>query len=130
MAPCLRKKPGNWISLVPYPKDLAEAQKELRLEQHFIFVSGILRCFKKIERSLTNLRTKVAIQLNDTHLTTGIVELMCILMNFEGLGWTSSRDVETKVFFYTNHTVLPKTVKKWSVLLMEKLIPHLMQIMF
>lgn len=128
------KEASEKISSVLYPNDSTEAGKELRLKQQFFFVSAtlqdILRRFKKINRPLTDLHTKVAIQLNDTHPTIGVVELMRILMDEEGLGWTASWETVTKVFSYTNHTVLPEALEKWSVSLMEKLLPRHMQIIF
>lgn len=128
------KEASEKISSVLYPNDSTEAGKELRLKQQFFFVSAtlqdILRRFKKIERPVTDLHTKVAIQLNDTHPTIGVVELMRILMDEEGLGWTASWGNVKKVFSYTNHTVLPEALEKWSVPLMEKLLPRHMQIIY
>lgn len=128
------KESSEKISSVLYPNDSTEAGKELRLKQQFFFVSAtlqdVLRRFKKIDRPVTDLPTKVAIQLNDTHPTIGIVELMRILMDEEGLGWTASWDTVKKVFSYTNHTVLPEALEKWSVSLMEKLLPRHMQIIY
>lgn len=128
------KEASEKISSVLYPNDSTEAGKELRLKQQFFFVSAtlqdVLRRFKKIKRSLTELFTKVAIQLNDTHPTIAIVELMRILMDDEGMGWTASWDTTRKVFSYTNHTVLPEALEKWSVSLMEKLLPRHMMIIY
>lgn len=128
------KESSEKISSVLYPNDSTEAGKELRLKQQFFFVSAtlqdILRRYKKIDRPLTDLHTKVAIQLNDTHPTIGVVELMRILMDDEGMGWTASWSTVTKVFSYTNHTVLPEALEKWSVSLMEKLLPRHMQIIY
>lgn len=128
------KEASEKISSVLYPNDSTEAGKELRLKQQFFFVSAtlqdILRRYKKVDRPLTDLNTKVAIQLNDTHPTIGIVELMRILMDEEGLGWTAAWCTVTKVFSYTNHTVLPEALEKWSVSLMEKLLPRHMQIIY
>lgn len=128
------KEDSEKISSVLYPNDSTEAGKELRLKQQFFFVSAtlqdVLRRFKKRDRPLTDLHTKVAIQLNDTHPTIGVVELMRILMDDEGLGWTAAWGTVTKVFSYTNHTVLPEALEKWSVSLMEKLLPRHMQIIY
>jgi glycogen phosphorylase len=128
------KEASEKISSVLYPNDATEGGKELRLKQQFFFVSAtlqdVLRRFKKRDRPLSELHTKVAIQLNDTHPTIGVVELMRLLMDTEGLGWTSAWDTVRKVFSYTNHTVLPEALEKWSVSLMEKLLPRHMQIIF
>ncbi len=122
------------ISAVLYPNDSTDAGKELRLKQQFFFVSAtlqdIIRRFRKINRPLTELHTKVAIQLNDTHPTIAVVELMRLLMDSYGLGWTASWATVTKVFSYTNHTVLPEALEKWSVPLMERLLPRHMQIIY
>lgn len=128
------KEASEKISSVLYPNDSTEAGKELRLKQQFFFVSATLqdclRRFKKVKRPLTDLPTKVAIQLNDTHPTIAVVELMRILMDEECLGWTASWSTVKKVFSYTNHTVLPEALEKWSVSLMEKLLPRHMQIIY
>lgn len=122
------------ISAVLYPNDSTDAGKELRLKQQFFFVSAtlqdIIRRFLKINRPLTELDSKVAVQLNDTHPTIAIVELMRLLMDSHGLGWTASWTTVKKVFSYTNHTVLPEALEKWSVALMERLLPRHMQIIF
>lgn len=129
-----QKESSEKISSVLYPNDSTEAGKELRLKQQFFFVSAtlqdIIRRFKKVNRPLTDLHTKVAIQLNDTHPTIGIVELMRIFMDKEGMGWTASWNTVKKVFSYTNHTVLPEALEKWSVSLMQKLLPRHMQIIY
>lgn len=128
------KEASEKISSVLYPNDSTDAGKELRLKQQFFFVSAtlqdVLRRFKKIKRPLTELHTKVAMQLNDTHPTIAIVELMRILMDDEGMGWTDSWTTTRKVFSYTNHTVLPEALEKWSVSLMEKLLPRHMMIIY
>jgi glycogen phosphorylase len=128
------KEASEKISSVLYPNDSTEKGKELRLKQQFFFVSAtlqdVLRRFKKRDRSLEDLATKVAIQLNDTHPTIGVVELMRLLMDVEGLGWDPAWVTTRKVFSYTNHTVLPEALEKWSVSLMEKLLPRHMQIIY
>lgn len=128
------KETSEKISSVLYPNDSTDAGKELRLKQQFFFVSAtlqdILRRFMKRKRPLTDLHTKVAIQLNDTHPTIGVVELMRLLMDREGMGWTAAWATTKRVFSYTNHTVLPEALEKWSVSLMEKLLPRHMQIIY
>eukprot|EP00180_Rhodochaete_pulchella_P003753 Plantae.Rhodophyta-Rhodochaete_pulchella.ctg6727.p1 GENE.Plantae.Rhodophyta-Rhodochaete_pulchella.ctg6727~~Plantae.Rhodophyta-Rhodochaete_pulchella.ctg6727.p1 ORF type:complete len:640 (+),score=138.32 Plantae.Rhodophyta-Rhodochaete_pulchella.ctg6727:151-1920(+) len=128
------KEASEKISSVLYPNDSTEAGKELRLKQQFFFVSATLldaiRRFLKINRPVTELHTKVAMQLNDTHPTIAIVELMRILMDVYGCGWSASWNTTINVFSYTNHTVLPEALEKWPVPLMEKLLPRHMQIIF
>eukprot|EP00186_Timspurckia_oligopyrenoides_P001892 CAMPEP_0182447844 /NCGR_PEP_ID=MMETSP1172-20130603/20770_1 /TAXON_ID=708627 /ORGANISM="Timspurckia oligopyrenoides, Strain CCMP3278" /LENGTH=876 /DNA_ID=CAMNT_0024644449 /DNA_START=19 /DNA_END=2649 /DNA_ORIENTATION=- len=128
------KEASEKISSVLYPNDSTDAGKELRLKQQYFFVSATLqdaiRRFLKKDRPLTELHTKVAIQLNDTHPTIAIVELMRIMMDEYGIGWTASWETGRKVFSYTNHTVLPEALEKWSVPLMEKLLPRHMQIIY
>lgn len=128
------KEASEKISSVLYPNDSTETGKELRLKQQYFFVSAtlqdIIRRYKKRDNPLQDLHTKVAIQLNDTHPTIGVVELMRLLMDIEGLGWTAAWDTTKKVFSYTNHTVLPEALEKWSVSLMEKLLPRHMQIIY
>lgn len=128
------KEESEKISSVLYPNDSTDGGKELRLKQQFFFVSATLqdalRRFLKHDRPLTELPTKVAVQLNDTHPTIGVVELMRLLMDVHGLGWTASWETVRKVFSYTNHTVLPEALEKWSVGLMEKLLPRHMQIIY
>jgi glucan phosphorylase len=70
----------------------------------------------------------VTLQLNDTHPTIGVAELMRLLMDDEGLGWTKSWAIMTRVFAFTNHTVLPEALEKWPVSLMERLLPRHMQV--
>eukprot|EP00184_Porphyridium_aerugineum_P001152 CAMPEP_0184693550 /NCGR_PEP_ID=MMETSP0313-20130426/1734_1 /TAXON_ID=2792 /ORGANISM="Porphyridium aerugineum, Strain SAG 1380-2" /LENGTH=879 /DNA_ID=CAMNT_0027151647 /DNA_START=531 /DNA_END=3170 /DNA_ORIENTATION=+ len=128
------KEASEKISSVLYPNDSTDAGKELRLKQQYFFVSATLqdaiRRFRKRERPLTELHTKVAMQLNDTHPTIAIVELMRILMDDYSIGWRDAWGTVTKVFSYTNHTVLPEALEKWSVPLMEKLLPRHMQIIY
>jgi len=128
------KEASEKISSVLYPNDSTDAGKELRLKQQYFFVAATLqdaiRRFLKRGRPLTDLHTKVAIQLNDTHPTIAIVELMRIMMDEFGIGWTNSWKTTQKVFSYTNHTVLPEALEKWSVPLMEKLLPRHMQIIY
>ena len=121
---------------VLYPDDRTYQGKELRLKQQFFMVSAtlqdILRRFKDAHPGAEALSTlfanKVALQLNDTHPTIGVAELMRLLMDESGLGWTAAWDVTTRVFSFTNHTVLPEALEKWPVELVEALLPRHMQI--
>eukprot|EP00741_Cyanophora_paradoxa_P011030 tig00020553_g10662.t1 len=126
------KQKSENISSVLYPADATWSGKTLRLQQQYFFCSAtirdVLRRFKKKPRDLKEIPNKVAMQLNDTHPTIGIVELMRILLDEEELDWDAAWDIVTKVFAYTNHTVLPEALEKWPVDLISQLLPRHMQI--
>ncbi|GAQ82635.1 glycogen phosphorylase [Klebsormidium nitens] len=134
VAAILAKQRAETISSVLYPDDRTYQGKELRLKQQHFMVSAtlqdIVRRFKEHETDLEKLPEKVTLQLNDTHPTIGVAELMRILMDDEGLGWTKSWAIVTSVFAFTNHTVLPEALEKWPVSLMERLLPRHMQIIY
>nr|UOI39571.1 alpha-glucan phosphorylase [Betula platyphylla]UVJ47646.1 alpha-glucan phosphorylase [Betula platyphylla] len=125
------------ICAVLYPGDATENGKLLRLKQQFFLCSASLQdiIFRFKERRLgkgswqwSEFPSKVAVQLNDTHPTLAIPELMRLLMDDEGLGWDEAWDVTTRTVAYTNHTVLPEALEKWSQALMWKLLPRHMEI--
>ncbi|KAI3639319.1 hypothetical protein MIR68_002849 [Amoeboaphelidium protococcarum] len=122
------------ITSVLYPNDHTMAGKELRLKQQYFFCSAtlrdIIRRFKKKNQDWKNFPDHVAIQLNDTHPTLGIAELQRILVDEEGLEWDAAWSIVTKVFSFTNHTVLPEAMEKWSVPMLQELLPRHMQIIF
>lgn len=122
------------ISAVLYPNDNLERGKELRLKQQYFWVAAslydIVRRFKKSKRAWKEFPDQVAIQLNDTHPTLAIVELQRILIDLEGLEWEDAWDIVTKTFSYTNHTVLPEALEKWSVPLFQNLLPRHLQIIY
>ncbi|CAI7920425.1 unnamed protein product [Closterium sp. NIES-53] len=134
VAAILSKQRAESISSVLYPDDRKPQGKELRLKQQFFMVSAslqdIIRRFKRTETDFTKLPEKAAMQLNDTHPTISVAELMRLLMDEEGLGWTLSWQITQKVFAFTNHTVLPEALEKWPVSLMESLLPRHMQIIY
>jgi len=123
---------SEYISKVLYPNDQSMAGKELRLKQQYFFVSAtlkdILRRYKKTYRTFKKLPEKVAIQLNDTHPSIAIAELMRILVDEENLPWDHAWDITTRVFAYTNHTVLPEALEIWPVSLFAWLLPRHLQI--
>lgn len=107
------------ITAVLYPNDQSMAGKELRLKQQYFFVSAtlrdIIRRFKKKNHAWPEFPNHVAIQLNDTHPTLGIAELMRILVDEEHLEWDASWAIVTKVYSFTNHTVLPGTIPHFDL---------------
>ncbi|RPB28903.1 glycogen phosphorylase-like protein [Terfezia boudieri ATCC MYA-4762] len=122
------------ISAVLYPNDNIDAGKELRLKQQYFWVSAslhdIIRRFKKTHRPWDQFPERVAIQLNDTHPALAIVELQRILIDIEHLSYDKAWGIVTRTFGYTNHTVLPEALEKWSVPLMQHLLPRHMQIIY
>ncbi len=122
------------ISRVLYPSDETPAGHELRLRQEIFFASAslqdLLRRHKRQYGELSSLPDHVAIQLNDTHPVIGIPELMRLLMDEHGLTWDAAWDITRSVFNYTNHTLLPEALEKWSVSLVEGLLPRHMQIIY
>ncbi|KAF7597618.1 Non-essential glycogen phosphorylase [Aspergillus hancockii] len=122
------------ISAVLYPNDNLERGKELRLKQQYFWCAAslqdIVRRFKKTKREWSEFPDQTAIQLNDTHPTLAIVEMQRILIDLEGLKWDEAWNIVTQTFGYTNHTVLPEALEKWSVPLVQNLLPRHMQIIF
>ncbi|KAK0701667.1 glycosyl transferase [Lasiosphaeria miniovina] len=122
------------ISAVLYPNDNLERGKELRLKQQYFWVAAslydIVRRFKKSKRAWKEFPDQVAIQLNDTHPTLAVVELQRILVDLEGLEWDEAWNIVVNTFGYTNHTVLPEALEKWSVGLFQHLLPRHLQIIY
>jgi glycogen phosphorylase len=101
-----------------------------RLYKVLIYSTDIIRRFKKNGEPWSEFPNLVAIQLNDTHPTIGIIELQRILLDQEGLDWDTAWSIVTKVYSYTNHTVLPEALEKWTVPLIQELLPRHMMIIF
>lgn len=122
------------ISAVLYPNDNLDRGKELRLKQQYFWCAAslfdIVRRFKKTGKAWTTFPDNVSIQLNDTHPTLAIVELQRILIDIEGLEWDEAWEIVTNTFGYTNHTVLPEALEKWSVPLVKNLLPRHLQIIY
>lgn len=123
------------LSQVLYPNDTLYMGKELRLKQQYFFVScslqDIIRRFKRnAGYNWASFPEEAAIQLNDTHPSLAIPELMRILIDVEGLGWDEAWDITVKTMGYTNHTLMPEALEKWSLPMLEKLLPRHMQIIF
>jgi starch phosphorylase len=129
-----QKNMAETVSKVLYPNDKTEVGKELRLVQQYFFVacslSDIIRRFHKSNTDWETFPEKVAIQLNDTHPAIAIVELMRLLQDEHGLSWDKSWSIITRTFAYTNHTLLPEALEKWSVGLFRKVLPRHLQIIF
>ncbi len=117
---------------VLYPNDNHMAGKELRLKQQYFFVSASLQAaiakYKKTHDDITKLHEKVVFQMNDTHPTVPVAELMRILMDQEGLGWDQAWDITTKCCAYTNHTIMSEALEKWPIELFSRLLPRVYQI--
>jgi glycogen phosphorylase len=122
------------ISKVLYPADHMAEGKELRLRQEYFLssatVQDIFYRFAKKHDDLTLLPDKVAIQLNDTHPTLAIPELMRILLDDKRLDWDEAWLITHRTFAYTNHTVLPEALEKWPVQMMERILPRHLQIIY
>jgi starch phosphorylase len=122
------------LSRVLYPDDSTPQGKELRLKQQYFFVSAslqdILATHLSEERSLASMPDSIAIQLNDTHPAVAIPELMRLLIDEHGLSWSESWGITTRVFSYTNHTLLPEALETWSVAMFERLLPRHLQIIY
>ena len=117
---------------VLYPNDNHYAGKELRLRQQYFFISAsvqraILK-FKELNKDIHKLPEKVTFQMNDTHPTVAVAELMRILMDEEGLEWDDAWDITTRTCAYTNHTIMAEALEKWPVDLFSRLLPRIYQI--
>ena len=117
---------------VLYPNDNHYAGKELRLKQQYFFVSASLQAalekYKKHHDDIHKLPEKMAIQMNDTHPTVAVAELMRLLLDEEGLGWDEAWEITTKTCAYTNHTIMAEALEKWPIDLFSRLLPRVYQI--
>ena len=122
------------ISKVLYPNDTVSQGRELRLKQEYFFtaasIADIIRRFKMENTDIRKFPEKAAIQLNDTHPSIAIVELMRILMDDFDLDWDTAWDATVGTFGYTNHTIMPEALECWPVGLFEKLLPRHLQIIY
>jgi len=122
------------LSRVLYPDDSTPQGKELRLKQQYFFVSAslqdILATHLREGRTLASLPDSIAIQLNDTHPTVAIPELMRLLIDEQGLAWRESWQITTRIFSYTNHTLLPEALESWRVAMFERLLPRHLEIIY
>jgi starch phosphorylase len=128
------KNHSETISKVLYPNDKTESGKELRLLQQYFFVAcslkDIIRRFRRTNDDWEDFPEKVAIQLNDTHPAIAVVELQRILHDEHGMTWEKAWSIVIRTFAYTNHTLLPEALEKWSVALFQKVVPRHLQLIF
>ncbi len=122
------------ISKLLYPSDDIREGQELRLKQQYFFVAAtfqdILRRYKKKHSSFDSFSDKIAVQLNDTHPSIAIPELMRLLVDEEGLGWAKAWDICVRTFGYTNHTLMPEALETWPVELLGNILPRHLEIIY
>ncbi|MDA0268682.1 MAG: glycogen/starch/alpha-glucan phosphorylase [Cyanobacteria bacterium] len=122
------------LTKVLYPNDETSAGKQLRLEQQFFFVScslqDMFRILKGQQVPVEKFHEKFAIQLNDTHPAITAAELMRLLLDEQGLAWNLAWEITQKTLAYTNHTLMPEALEKWSISLFERLLPRHMEIIY
>ena len=122
------------ISKVLYPNDTSVLGRELRLKQQYFFVSSsiqdILRCYGERKHSWDILPDKIAIQLNDTHPAVAIAEMMYQLVDEKGLAWDRAWRLTTRIFSYTNHTLMPEALETWPVDMFGRLLPRHLKIIY
>ena len=129
------KNSAENITMVLYPNDSSENGKELRLRQQYFLASAslqdVLRRWELREgKNYQHFAEKNVFQMNDTHPTVSVAELMRLLMDEKGLGWNEAWEITTKTLAYTNHTLLPEALEKWSVGLFKQLLPRLLDIIY
>ena len=131
---CESKMSSENISKVLYPNDNNVSGRELRLKQQHFFTSAslqdIIRRFNNGNNDFSTFPDKAAIQLNDTHPSIAIVELMRLLVDERGLGWDAAWSIVTRTFAYTNHTLMPEALERWPVPMMRHLLPRHLEIIF
>jgi glycogen phosphorylase len=131
-AACQRKFRAETITAVLYPGERSEAGKELRLRQQFLLASAtlqdVIRRHLAVNPDLKNLHDKISVQLNDTHPTLAIPELMRLLMDQHGFGWEDAWEVVSRTFAYTNHTLMPEALERWPFHILARLLPRHVQI--
>jgi starch phosphorylase len=129
-----QKIASETVSKVLYPTDMFESGRELRLVQEYFLVAcalrDILRRFALLKKDFTELPRYAAIQMNDTHPSLAVAELMRVLVDENGLPWEAAWDITTNTLAYTNHTLMPEALETWPVNLLEKVLPRHLQIIY
>ena len=130
-----KKNLAEQITMVLYPNDASENGKELRLRQQYFLSSATLqdiiaKWVAKNGEDFTDFASLHVFQLNDTHPSIAVAELMRILLDDYGMDWDKAWQITTKTMAYTNHTLLPEALEKWSVRLFERLLPRLLEIIY
>ncbi len=123
------------ITMVLYPNDASENGKELRLRQQYFLacasIKDVLRDWKQqYGKDFSQFAAKNCFQLNDTHPTIAVAELMRLLVDREGLEWDAAWEITTRTMAYTNHTLLPEALERWSVRLFGELLPRLLEVIY
>ncbi|PID74404.1 MAG: glycogen phosphorylase [Deltaproteobacteria bacterium] len=128
------KVSSETISKVLYPPDHNYAGQELRLKQQYFFVAAtlqdIMRRYKKYNTDFDNFTDRIAVQLNDTHPSIAIPELMRLLLDVEGLGWEKAWKITENTFAFTNHTLMPEALERWSVDMVGRVLPRHLEIIY
>ena len=129
------KNHAEHISMVLYPNDSSENGKELRLRQQYFLASASLQDALRQWRAagnsdLAKFAQHNVFQMNDTHPTIAVAELMRILVDLEGMGWDAAWAITSQCMAYTNHTLLPEALERWSVALFQRLLPRLLEIIY
>jgi starch phosphorylase len=129
-----RKSLSENVSRVLYPDDSTDRGRELRLRQEYFFVSAslqdLLRRYFKTHTGVQQLAEKVAIHLNDTHPAIAVPELMRLLIDQQQIPWTLAWRLCTRIFSYTNHTLMPEALETWPVAMLERVLPRHMKIIY
>jgi len=129
------KNSAEHISMVLYPNDSSENGKELRLRQQYFLASASIQDAMRVwehheARDYRDFATENVFQMNDTHPTIAVAELMRILMDEKGLNWEQAWSITTRCMAYTNHTLLPEALEKWPLELFERLLPRILEIIY
>jgi len=129
------KNDAEHISMVLYPNDASECGKELRLKQQYFLASATIKDVMRLweetdDADYSKFAEFNVFQMNDTHPTIAVAELMRILIDEKGLEWNQAWSITTSCMAYTNHTLLPEALERWSVSMMEGLLPRLMEIIY
>lgn len=128
------KNDSETLSKVLYPDDSTEVGRELRLKQQYFFVSAslqdMLHRYRKNSLDWVDLPDKIAVQLNDTHPSIAVAEMMRLLVDVHDLCWDEAWGLTTRIFSYTNHTLMPEALETWPVTMFENLLPRHLQIIY